>query len=200
MLHKSLIRHARELKRYLANHQWERRDDGAILFPRASLALQGLIEHDVNGQDVRFDHNAVPTEGLNHVLDVTLHGSTQITAWYLGLYSGAVSPSASWTAANVAANATEITSGTDGYSESTRVAFNEAAAAAGATTNAANKAAFTIVMSAGNLTVNGCFLASATAKGATTGTLYSASRFSAARSLADGDIFNLGYTVTAATA
>lgn len=198
MLHKSLIRHARELKRYLTNHQWERSDSGALVFPKAGLALSGLIVHDVNGQDVRFDHNLVPTEGLNHVLDVTLHGSAQITAWYLGLFSGAVNPAATWTAANVTANSTEITSGTDGYSEATRVAFNEAAASAGSITNAANKAAFTIVMSSGNLTVNGCFLASASAKGATTGTLYSATRFSAARTLADADIFNLGYTITAA--
>ena len=200
MLPKSLIRHARELKRYLTNHQWERSDSGALVFPKANLALSGLIVHDVNGQDVRFDHNVVPTEGLNHVLDVTLHGSTQITAWYLGLFSGAVTPGATLTAATVTAVLTEITSGTDGYSEATRVAYNEAAASSGSTTNAANKAAFTIAMSSGNLTVNGCFLASASAKGATTGTLYSASRFSAARTLANGDIFNLGYTITAAAA
>ncbi len=200
MLHHSLRRFAGELKRYLTNHRWERTDNGAILFPRASLALRGLIVHDVNGADVRYDHNVVPTEGLNHVLDVTLHGSAQITTWYLGLFSGAVTPGASITAATVASTLTEITSGTDGYSESTRVAYNEAAAAAGATTNAANKAAFTIVMSSGDLTVNGCFLASASAKGATTGTLYSASRFSSARTLSNGDIFNLGYTITAAAA
>jgi len=197
MLHHSLKRYARELKSYLTNHQWERADNGALYFPKAGLALSGLIESNVNGQDTRFDHNLVPTEGLNHVLDVTLHGTAQVTTWYLALYSGAVSPSASWTGANVVANSTEITSGTDGYTESTRPAFVEAAAAAGVITNAASKAAYTIEMSSGNLTVNGCFLISGSAKGSTTDILYSASRFSSARSLADGDIFNLGYTINA---
>lgn len=196
MLHKSLIRHARELKRYLTNHQWERTANGGLLFPKAGLAIGGIVEHDVNGQDVRFDHNLVPTEGLNHVLDVVLHGVTPVATWYIALYAGAVDPSASWTAANVTANSTEITSGAEGYSESTRVAYNEAAAAAGSITNAANKAQFTIV-TATTLNVNGIFLASASAKGATTGALFSATRFSSQRALSNADLFNIGYTINA---
>lgn len=196
MLHKSLIRHARELKRYLTNHQWERTANGGLLFPKAGLAIGGIVEHDVNGMDVRHDHNQVPTEGLNHVLDVVLHGTTQVATWYIALYGGAVDPAANWTAANVTANSTEITSGSEGYSESTRVAFNEAAAAAGSITNAANKAQFTIV-TATTLSVNGIFLASASAKGATTGSLFSATRFASTRSLSNGDLFNIGYTINA---
>jgi hypothetical protein len=198
MLHKSLTRFAREFKRYMVNGQYEVTDNGGILLPKAGITLAGLLEHNVNGLDTRYDRNIVPTEGLNHILDVTLHGTAGVSPWYLALFSGAVTPGSTLTAATVAAALTEITSGTDGYSESTRVEFNEAAAAAGVTTNAANKAAFTIVMSSGNLTVNGCFMASASAKGATTGTMYSASRFASARSLANGDIFNLGYTINAA--
>lgn len=199
MLAPSLRRFAREFKRYLTNFQYEQSPTG-ILFPRAGIELRGLVEHDVNGKDVRFDWNIVPTEGLNHVLDVTLHGSTQVTTWYLGLFSGAVTPGASLTAATVNSVLTEITSGTDGYSESTRVAYNEAAASNGSITNAANKAAFTIAMSSGSLTVNGCFLISDSEKGGTAGKLYSATRFSSARSLQDGDTYNLGYTITAAAA
>jgi hypothetical protein len=39
-------------------------------------------------------------------------------------------------------------------------------------------------------------MVSNSAKGNTTGTLVSASRFAATRNLSSGDLFNLGYTVT----
>ena len=195
MLDKDLIKHNREFKRYLANNQFEQTEDGGILFPKAGAIARGMYVHGVNGQDWQYSPNILPTEGLNSLLDVALHGATQITAWYLGLFSGAVTPGASLTAATVTSVLTEITSGTEGYSESTRVAWDEAAASAGAITNTASKAAFTIV-TATSLTVNGCFLASASAKGATTGKLMSATRFASARSLSDADIFNLGYSLS----
>lgn len=194
MLDKDLIKHSREFKRYLDNHQYELTDNG-ILFPRAHALASGLYIHGVNGQDWQTSPNILPTEGLNSLLDVALHGATQITAWYLALHSGSTTPAANLTAATVTSTLTEITSGTEGYSESTRVAWDEAAASSGAITNTANKAAFTIV-TATSLSVAGCFLASASAKGATTGKLMSATKFASARSLSDGDIFNLGYSLS----
>lgn len=193
-LHKDLIKHAGEFLRYLRNGQYEHTENG-ILFPRAHAEAKGLYIHGVNGKDWQASPNILPTEGLNSLLDVALHGATPITTWYLGLFSGATTPGSTLTAANVASTLTEITSGTEGYTESTRVEWNEAAAAAGAITNTANKAAFTIA-TATSLSVTGCFLASASAKGATTGKLMSATKFASTRSLSDGDIFNVGYSLS----
>jgi hypothetical protein len=60
--------------------------------------------------------------------------------------------------------------------------------------NLANKAAFTIA-TASSLTVNGAALLSESAKGAVTGKLVSATKFAAARTLYNTDVFNLAYRV-----
>jgi hypothetical protein len=191
-----LFRHAREFKRYLTNHQFERMPDGGVLFPRAAAIARGVYVHGVNGRDWQEDANLLPDEGLNHMLDVTLNSGTQITTWYFALYSGAVSPAANWNAAGFAATATEITSSNPGYSETTRQLWVGANASSDSTNNLSNKAVFTIAVSSGTLTVNGCGMLSASTKGSTSGKLVSASRFGATRTLSDGDLFNLGYTLT----
>jgi hypothetical protein len=193
-LAKDLIKHRGEFLRALRTLKFERTDNGGIYFPAARAIAHGMFVHDVNGMDVRFDPNLLPTEGLNTLLD-SLAANTQPIAYYLALYGGAVTPAAGWTAANFASNATEIVSGTEGFSESTRVAWTSASASNGSKHNLASKAAFTIV-TASNLTVNGCGMLSASAKGATTGKLMSASRFASARVLSNTDVFNLGYTVS----
>ena len=189
-----LLTHRAEFSRALRNHHYEI-SEGGIFFPGAKVMASGLYEHDVNGEDIRFDENILPTEGLNSMLDVALHNSTQIATWYFRLFSANATPLSTWTAANFTANATEITSGSEGYSEATGQAFVEAAASGGATTNSASKAAFTIV-TATSITVWGAGLLSNSAKGGTTGTLMSASKFSAARTLYNTDVFNLGFTLT----
>jgi len=191
---KELIKHAREFAGYITKHQWERMGDGGILFPRARFAVHGRYIHGVNGADWQTDANLVPTEGLNSLLTQGVCGGTQITAWYLALYAGAISPTSSWTASNFASTATEITSGSEGYTQSTRVSYVPGTPASGAVDNSASLAAFTIA-TATSLTVNGAGLLSASAKGATSGKLMSASRFASARSLSNGDTFNLGYAV-----
>lgn len=189
-----LLKHRAEFARYIRNRQYEQTDAG-ILFPQAGAIAKGVYSHGVNGTDWRDDKNIVVTEGLNHMLDVVLHDASKISTWYFGLFSANTTPLATWTAANFTSNATEITSGSEGYSEATRQAFVEAAASAGAITNSASKAAFTIV-TASSLTVWGAGLLSSSTKGGTTGTLMSAAKFSAARTLYNTDVFNLGYTLT----
>jgi hypothetical protein len=196
MLHHDLVRHSAEFRRMMRNHQWERAADGCgILFPKAHVILEGVYTHDVNGQDVQVDKNLLTTEGMNYLLSTGICNTALLAAWYFALYSGAVSPTNAWTAANFTSNGTEITSGSEGYSESTRVLWVPSTPASSSVNNTASKAAFTIV-TATNLTVNGCGLASASAKGATSGKLLSAARFAAARSLQNADVFNLGYTLT----
>ena len=195
MIDKDLLAHRAELSRYLRNGQYEVTDGGGILFPKASAIAHGVYVHDVNGLDERMDPNLLVTEGLNHILDAVFHGSTQIGTWYVSIFSGNVTPQATWTAANYVANATEIWANGESYTEATRPAFDEAAASAGSITNSASKAAFTID-TASSITVWGAALISSNVKGGTTGTLMSASKFAASRTLYDTDILNIGYTIT----
>lgn len=194
-LHKDLKKHAAEFLRAIRNLKFERTEIGGLYFPAQRAIAHGMYVHDVNGMDVRYDPNLLPTEGLTHMLATELGAGTQITAWYLALYSGNVSPAASWTAANFTANATEITSNTEGYSETTRRAFTPAAAAAASINNLASKAQFTIA-TATSVGIWGCALLSDSAKGGTSGKLVSASKFASQRTLSDADLFNLGYTVS----
>lgn len=191
---RDLLKHSREFAAALRNHQYEVSDAG-IHFPKQKVTASGLYTHSVNGMDEREDGNIVVTEGLNHTLGVVLNGVTAVPTWYFGLFSANVTPVNTWTAANFTANATELVSNTEGYSETTRQAFVEAAAAAGSINNTASKAAFTIA-TATTVTVWGAGLMSSNIKGGTTGTLMSAAKFDAARTLYDTDVFNLGYTLT----
>lgn len=168
--------------------------DGGVLLPQQQLQVGGrfLCEHVRDGEviDVWDDHNLVVNEGLNALLDIMFHGSTQITTWYLGLFEGNYTPVAGLTAATVASAATECTA----YDESTRQAFDEAAAASEAITNSASRATFTFNATK---TIYGAFLISNSTKGGTTGTLFSAARFGSAKSVVDDDQLLVTYTLTA---
>jgi hypothetical protein len=191
---RDLQKHSREFAAALRNHQYEVSDAG-VHFPKQKVTASGLYVHSVNGGDVREDPNLVVTEGLTHMLGVVLGDLTALPDWYFGLFSANVTPVATWTAANFTANATEIVSNTEGYSETVRQTFVEAAAAAGSINNTASKAAFTIA-TATSITVWGAGLMSSNIKGGTTGTLMSAAKFAAARTLYATDVFNLGYTLS----
>lgn len=187
----------RDIRRALDKGQYEQTDVGLLLKPTRVIA-RGAYEHWVNGKDRRVDPNLVTDEGLMHMLDVCIHDGTKVSTWYLSLYSANYTPLAGLTAASYPATASEITSGTEGYSESTRVAFVEGAPSANAISNTASKANFTIV-TASSLSVNGAAMHSASAKGATSGTLLSATKFAATRTLYNTDVFTLAYTVTLAS-
>jgi hypothetical protein len=169
---------------------------GGVLMPQQGLVVggvfQGQIVRDGKVLDEFEDHNLVVNEGLNHLLDVLLHGSTQVTTWYLGVFEGNYTPVATVTAATITSASTECTA----YDETTRQQYNEAAASSQSTTNSANKATFTFNATK---TVYGAFLASASAKSATTGTLFSAAAFSSSKSVVSGDQLLLTYTFTASS-
>jgi len=186
-----------ELAKHLRNKNYEPSDQG-ILFPRAKINIGGFFTHDVVHPDgsregAITDPNLVVNEGLDAFLDIMFHNDTQISTWYVGIFEGNYTPVAGLTASSVTADSTEFT----GYDESTRVAYNEAAASSQSITNSANTADFTI--NAGG-TIYGAFLVSASAKSATTGTLFSASRFSASRVVASSDSLQITYTVSASDA
>lgn len=128
--------------------------------------------------------NLITTEGLNHILDTTFHGSTAVGTWYIGL-KGSGSPTSADTLASHG-----TWSEVSGYSGS-RKAWTEGAASGGSMTNASS-VDFSINATA---TVAGAFLASATS--GTTGTLYGIVDFTAARSVLSGDTLQITVTVTA---
>jgi hypothetical protein len=169
-------------------------DDGLIL-PREGIRARGTYFHSVNGEDERIDHNLIPDAGILSILNVYFGATAKINAFYLALFSGAVNPPANLTAANFAATMTEITSNTEGYSQVTRPQFVSSPASAGTIGNLSNKAQFSIVCTT-SITVNGAAMLSDNTKGGTAGVLPSCSRFASARTLFNGDTFELGYTVT----
>ena len=183
----------REVARALRNHHYERIDNGSILLPKQGIKICGEFVHNVNGLDERRDGNLIVDEGIQNLLDVNFNATSAITAWYIGLYSGNVSPVNTWTAANVTSNSTECTN----YTQSTRVVWTSNGAASlgpNDVSNSSSTAQFT--MNTGGGTVWGAFLASASAKSATTGKLNSAAKFSASRTLLAADNLNIGYTVS----
>lgn len=169
---------------------------GGILMPVHQLEVGGrfLVEHWREGELIDVDEtpNIVVNEGLNHILDVMFHGETQVTTWYIGIFEGNYTPVANVTAATIAAASTESTA----YDEATRVEYNEAAASGQSMTNSANKAVFT--MNA-NKTIYGAFLVSASAKSATTGKLFAASKFGSSKAVTSGDELLVTYQLNASS-
>jgi len=179
-------------------HQSEHiKTEGGVLIPASHLRVGGTFEGQiVRGGEVieEFaDSNLVVNEGLNKLLDVMFHADTQISTWYLGLFEGNYTPTATLTAGTVAATATECTA----YDEAARPQYNEAAASAQSITNSGNRATFTF-----NATksVYGAFLISNSTKGGTVGTLFAAARFSTAKNVEAADELLLTYTFDAASA
>lgn len=154
----------------------------------------GRYTHWVNGEDPITEENLIPTEGLEHFLDVTLGGGSQLSNWYVALFEGNVTPAATWTAANFTSNSTENTSETEGYSGTNRGTWTPDAVASGKISNAGTPIQFTFAVTS-PLVIYGAALLSAQARGATTGKLASAIRFASSRTLNNGDILQVTYEV-----
>lgn len=128
--------------------------------------------------------NLVTTAGKNDLMTKYFKGSTYTAAWYLGLKgtgSAAVGDTlashAGWSEVNpYSGNRPAITFGT----------------ASGGSLAASSAVSYSIT---GSATVAGAFIASANT--GTSGTLYSAGDFTAARSVVSGDTLNVTPTVTA---
>ena len=194
MLDIDLKKHAAEFLRYIRNFQYEVAEDGAVMFPRAAVTARGGYFHDVNGADARYDPNLLPDEGLIYLLNAGLRGGTRPASWYLSLFSANYTPAANLTAASYPATASEIVSASEGYTEATRPEWTPTDPTSPVLDNLASKAAFTIATTS-NLVVHGAALLSEATKGAVTGTLISATKFSSPRTLYDTDVFNLAYRV-----
>lgn len=147
--------------------------------------LVEVVSPDGSVRDCEVVHNLMPAEGLNHVVGVTLKGSSQITSWYVGVFEGNYTPAVTDTAADFPTAATESTA----YSEVTRQALTLGSVSGGAVSNSASRAEFTFAGS--NRTIYGGFISSASAKGATTGPLLSAVRFTSPKVVGGGDVLRV---------
>lgn len=177
-------------------HDNHMKTPGGVLMPASKLQVGGKFLGQIirQGQviDEFEDSNLVVNEGLNSLLNVYFGGSTQIATWYLGIFEGNYTPVATVTAATITAASTECIA----YASATRPEYQEAAASGQSITNSANRASF--VFNA-TKTVYGAFLVSNSTKSGTTGTLFSAARFSTAKAVESGDELLLTYTFTASS-
>lgn len=188
-----LIRHSGELTRRLRNHDYEVTDSGSILFASMGAEAGGVFETEHRRGGILLSRdisaNILPTEGLNHMLDVVLHQATVVPTWYVALFEGNVTPTNTLTAATFTATCTETTA----YAEATRVPYVEGTASGGTTDNAASRAVFTINATK---TIYGGALISASAKSATSGVILAASKFSLARAVVAADELSVRYSIS----
>lgn len=134
--------------------------------------------------------NLMTNEGLDHILDVVLHGETAVSPWYVGLKNTG-SPAAGDTLASHG-TWTENTNYTGDRKE-----YVEAAASSQSVTNSASKASFSI--SVDSQTISGAFLAGAAT--GTSATLLCVADFTGGDKSADnGDTLEVTYTISAADA
>jgi hypothetical protein len=195
---KDLVKHRAEFARAVRNLKFEQTETGGLYFPEQKATANGVYQDRIRrGGEVIKDWesfpNLLPNQGLNYLLSL-LEAGTKITTWYIALYSGAVNPSATWTAANFAATATENTSTSEGYTGSNRITWVPGTAASQVVNNNASPAAF-VMATASSVAIEGVAQLSAQARGATTGTLLSAARLPATRTFANADDYDIKYGV-----
>ena len=129
-------------------------------------------------------HNLITNEGLDHILDVVLHGDTPVSPWYVGLKNTGT-PAAGDTLAS------HVSWAENSNYTGDRKAYDEAAASSQSTTNSASKASFAI--DTDSQTITGAFLCSVATT--TTGTLLCAADFSSSKAADDGDTLEVTYTI-----
>ena len=166
-----------------------------IYFPRQGVVANGEYFGRVNGGAwAKEGDNLIPTEGLAHLLNVSLGATAKPAGLYLALFSGATAPAANWGAASFAAVASEIVSQTEGYTAATRPVWTPVNTNTGSIDNLASVASLTIA-TASQLNVTGAALLTNSTRGGTTGALVSASLYAAPRVFQNGDIYELGYRI-----
>ena len=155
------------------------------------------VEHWRDGKLLSrtIDSNTCTAEGLNALLDIMFHASTQITTWYVEIFESDTTPSDTTT------YAVPVYTPSSAYDEATRPEYEEAAASSKVTTNSANKATFTISDTKtihGAALVGGGSAATTKADVAGGGTLFSASKFSASKPVVDNDVLTVTISITVA--
>jgi hypothetical protein len=139
--------------------------------------------------------NACSDEGLSHMLDVTFHGTTPISPWYVELFESDTTPDGDTT------YAVPVYTPCTAYTEGLRQEYVEAAASSKVTTNAANKATFTMNATKnvyGASLVGGGSAPTTPGDVAGGGTLFSGSKFTAMKSVIATDVLDVTIAITLA--
>jgi len=184
-----LVRLFERVKVWIARHLFH----GA----RIKLVAHWSWDHYRDGKliDQWEYNNFCSNEGLNHMLDTTFHDKANISPWYVEIFESDTTPDADTT------YAVPVYTPSDSYDEATRPEYEEAAASSKVTTNTANKAVFTISATKtiyGAALVGGGSAATTPKDVAGGGTLFSASKFAAAKSVVDDDVLNVTIEITLA--
>lgn len=166
-----------------------------VYFPKQGIVARGEYFDRINGGEWQTTGNLVVNEGLTHLLNVALGSTAKPAGYYLALFSGATAPAANWTAANFASVASEIVSMTEGYTNATRPSWTPANTSTNSIDNFASVASLTIATAA-TLNVTGAAMLTNSVRGGTTGTLISASKYAAARTFQNGDVYEVGYRLS----
>lgn len=139
--------------------------------------------------------NLIVLEGLAHILNVAFGTTPKPSSYHLALFSGTAAPAANWTAASFAATANEITSMTEGYTSPTRPVWTPTNTNSGSIDNMTEVASVTFA-TASEVTVTGAAMLTSSARGGTTGSLISATKYASERKFQDGDTYDIGYRVS----
>ena len=134
--------------------------------------------------------NAATYEGLNSLLNTGFRGVTQITTYYCYPINGSgfSAVSVNDTAASHS-GWTELTS----YSESVRQTWSPGAASAGVITNST---AMSFTINTSTVSIQGIAIQTTNTKSSTSGVLWATAVDSSARTLTNGQTFQVYYTVT----
>lgn len=160
---------------------------------KANLKGRVVIEHrdrDDNLKAIYDFPNGIVDEGMEHLLDVGFHGSSQTATWYIGLVDNSgFSAFADVDTLSSHSGWSEFTN----YTEANRVEWQEDAASSRSISNSTT-ADFSINAS-GNL--KGIFVSSNNVKSTgNTGTLWATAAFSSVVATANGDTLKVTYTIS----
>jgi len=142
--------------------------------------------------DRSITHNMITDQGIAKALDVLFGTASRISIWYIGLFSDDYTATGAETYA--AKGCTEYT----GYAETARKIWTPGTITAGAISNSASKAVFTISTPAtvyGGFLVGGGTLPSTKGNSTTGSTLYCIDQFSSAMVGAAGDILRVAVSI-----
>jgi hypothetical protein len=194
-----------EFKKAIHDNKYEV-SDGGLYLPKAKVTIGGVfttwITRDGEVIDKQEDHNLVVDEGLNYIIGVALTATTDISAFYIGLFGNNYTP----IAANVQSNATASNNFSDAskagevttaYSETYRQTWTGVLGSK-IVTNAAAPCAFTANT---GVTVYGAFLTGGSGSNTKAAygaghTLVAASLFGSSRALINTDVLNVTYALS----
>lgn len=167
--------------------------EGGIYFPRHGIIAKGEYFDRINDGEWNRTPNLITKEGLIAAINTFIGSKAKPSGFYLALFSGSTAPAANWTAANFSAVANEIVSLTEGYTNATRPQFLPVDATDQTYVDNMTNTARVTIATTSQLTVTGTALLTHSARGGTTGTLVSATKYPVARVFQEGDTYDIGY-------